>query len=507
MTWRRAVLVGVLVAGMSSAIDAAAGNLQRWREHPEQFVYENFGVEPDRWQLDGLRAFADPTIPRISFQACVGPGKTAELAWCGWNFLGCYGDKGDHPRGAAFSITWDNLKDNLWPELSKWQQRSEYLRTAFTWNKEQITSNDHPETWFLSARSWPKTALPEEMGRTLSGLHSPFVLVLADESGGIPGAMGRAADQIFSTGPRFAKVVQAGNPNSLDGMLYAAATALRDQWFIIKITGDPDDPNAWVHAPRVGPGPIAWARQQIATYGRENPWVMSQILGQFPPASINSLFSLDDVERAMERHIPDEHYKWAQKRLGIDASRYGDDPTVLFPRQGLVASKPKVLRHLRGDAVSTDIAAAVMAGKLTWGSEQEFFDGTGGWSAGAIDVLRASGVNPVDVQFHVADTDRRYKNRRAGMYFRMAKWLPRAALPRVPELVRELTEQTFTYVNGQFQLEDKDQIRKRLGRSPNHSDGLALTFGLEEAATAGVIVPVLQPTPDDEPGDPWRFLK
>lgn len=501
---------------MSSALEAAAANIRRWRENPAAFVYENFHAEPDPWQLEVLRAFPDPTKPRISMQACVGPGKTAVESWCGWNFLSCYGDRGEHPKGVAFSITGDNLKENLWPEFSKWQQRSEYLRTAFTWNKEQITANDHPETWFLSARTYPKSALPEEMGRTLSGLHGAFVLVLADESGGIPAAMGRAADQIFATGPRFAKVLQAGNPNSLDGMLYAAATTLRDQWFIVRITGDPDDPHAWVHSPRVVAAaaanpigvlsPLAYAQQQIASYGRENPWVMSQILGQFPPSSINSLFSLEDIERAMTRHLPAEAYTWAQKRMGIDTSRYGDDPTVLFPRQGLVAFKPKVMRHVRGDAVSTDIAAAVMLGKVTWGSEQEFFDGTGGWSAGAIDVLRAGGVEPVDVQFHLAASDRRYKNRRAEMYFRMAKWLPRAAIARVPELVRELTEQTFTYHAGQFQMEDKDQIRKRLGRSPNYSDSLALSFGLAEAATAGVILNPAAPVNEDEQNDPWRFV-
>ena len=114
---------------------------------------EQFGVEPDAWQLELLRAFADPAKQRISLQACAGPGKTAGLAWCGWNFLACYGDRGEHPKGAAVSITSANLEDNLWPELAKWQGRSAFLKSAFTWHKERIVANDHPETWFLSARS------------------------------------------------------------------------------------------------------------------------------------------------------------------------------------------------------------------------------------------------------------------------------------------------------------------------------------------------------------------
>src|SRR5262245_43872523 len=109
----------------------AAATIKRWRENPVQMVHEEFKADPDPWQRDFLNVFPsqDPKKLRISLQACVGPGKTAVLAWAGWNFLGCYGDKGEHPKGAAVSVSWDNLKANLWPELSKWQQRSEYLRS------------------------------------------------------------------------------------------------------------------------------------------------------------------------------------------------------------------------------------------------------------------------------------------------------------------------------------------------------------------------------------------
>jgi len=480
--WRRILLALVLVCGMSDALAAAARNVARWRARPEAFVSEQFGVDPDPWQREALQAFADPRKQRISLQACVGPGKTAVLAWCGWNFLSCYGDLDDHPKGAAVAITWDNLKDNLWPELAKWQLRSEYLKAAFTWTKEQVFANAHPETWFLSARSWPKSASPDEQGKTMSGLHSKYVLVLVDESGAIPVTVLRAADQVLSTGPVFGKILQGGNPISLDGMLYAAATKLRAQWTVIRITGDPDDPRAWVHAPRLGPAPIAWARQQIATYGRENPWVMSQILGQFPPASINALLGIEDVEAAMARHLRTDQYDWAQKRLGIDASRYGVDLTVIFPRQGLAAFRPKAMRHLRGSAVSTDIATAVMNAKVQWGSELELFDGTGGWSAGALDVLRSNHVAAIDVQFHGRAHDPRYKNRRAEMYFSMAQWITQAggALPYVAELVEELTAQTYVFVNGTFQLEDKKLVEARIGHSPNYADALALTFGFPE---------------------------
>jgi phage terminase large subunit len=302
-----------------------------------------------------LDAWVDPSKQRIRCRRASVPGKTTVESWCAWHFLSCFGDRGEHPKAVAFSITGDNLRDNLWPELSKWQDRSAYLKAAFTKNSERIFANHHPETWFLSARSWPKTASPTRWAR-------PSPACTANTSRSSPTNPARfrcrflrAADQVLATGPIFGKILQGGNPISLEGMLYAAATVLRHQWTVVRITGDPDDPHAWVHSPRVveaakragTQSPADWAREQIATYGRENPWVMAQILGHFPPSSLNALLGVDEVEQAMARHIRIDQYDWAQKRLGVDVARFGDDRTVIFPRQGLVAFRPKVMRHKR----------------------------------------------------------------------------------------------------------------------------------------------------------------
>lgn len=469
---------------------SAASKIRQWRENPVSFVVEQFGVEPDAWQADALRAFADPSKPRISLQACAGPGKTSVLSWCGWNFLACYGARGEHPKGAAVSITGDNLDVNLWPEFAKWRERSPYLREAFTWTKTRLFANDHPETWFLAARSWPKAASAEEQGKTLSGLHSQFVLSLIDESGAIPATVLRAAEQSLST-CTFGKIVQAGNPISLEGMLYAAATTLAHQWHIIRITGDPDDPN---RSPRI---PIPFAQEQIQTYGRDNPWVMSYILGKFPPSSLNALLGPDDVQAAMNRTLPEDAYRWAQARLGVDVARYGDDRTVIFPRQGRRAFLPHIMRHARDSAVSTDIATAVMRKRAEYTTTATIMDATGGWAAGASDVLRASdpGHPPVNIQFHLPSADQRYRNRRAEMWFAMAEWIKSGGwLPNLPEMIAELSKPTYTFMGGKFQIEAKEQIKARIGRSPDLADALALTFGIPELA------------PEAGPVEPYRPL-
>ena len=47
-------------------------------------------------------------------------------------------------------------------------------------------------------------------------------------------------------------------------------------------------------------------------------------------------------------------------------------------------------------------------------------------------------------------------------------------------MIPELTEPTYTFVNGVFVLEDKDQIKERLGRSPDVADAYMQTYALED---------------------------
>lgn len=437
------------------------------------------GIEPDAWQRKVLDAFPsqDPQKKRISLQSCAGPGKSAVLAWCGLNFLSCYGEPGEHPKGAAVSITQDNLKDCLWAEFSKWIYRSKtgFLKRAFQWTKERIYAKDHPETWFLSARSWSKNSNPEEQGRTLSGLHSKYVLCLIDESGEIPIQVLKAAEQSLSN-CKWAKIMQAGNPTSHDGMLYAAATNLSHQWFMICVTGDPDDPD---RSPRID---IEWAREQIKAYGRDNGWVISYLLGQFPPSAINTLLSPDEVDTAMKRIIKPEDYEYSQKRLGIDVARGGLDKTSLFPRQGLRAFEPAEMRNAKGH----EVAARAGLAKERWNWEICFVDDTGGYGGSVCDSMIQGGLPHIPVNFAGSATDPRYFNKRSEIWFRMADWIKRGgALPNLPELKRELTTPTYSFQNGKFRLEEKEQIKKRLGFSCDDSDSLALTFSLIEKPGAG----------------------
>lgn len=458
-----------------SKAKAAAQKIRHWRERPEACVYDNFHVDPDAWQLEGLKAFGqlDLVRLRLSLQACAGPGKTAFLAWCVWYFLSCFGDKLNHPKGAGISVSSDNLKDNLWAELSKWQDRSEFLKAAFTWTKERVFAKDHPNTWFFSARSWSKDANPEDQGKALSGIHSPYTFFAIDESGTIPITVLQKAEQAFATADaKFARVVQAGNPTSRDGMLYAAATNLAHLWKVIRITGDPDDPK---RSPRID---LEWAREQIKTHGRDDWWVMGHILGEFPLGGLNTLLGPDDVEKAMARVYRPEDIAHIQKRIGIDVGGGGADPTILAPRQGLQAFDMVDMRDARGSA----IAARVVQARNSWHQELEFVDGGGGFGNAVEDALLMTGRGPIMVYGSGKANDPRYFNKRAECYWEMAEWVKRGgSLPNDPKLKRELTTVQYYLKNGKLIIEDKAQLKKRMkGLSPDRADALSNTFFMED---------------------------
>jgi len=449
----------------------AISNIRRWKSDPVSFVREVFKCDPDGWQCDVLRAF--PVNQRIAMQASKGVGKSTVEAWCIWNFLMTR----PHPKIAVTSISADNLSDGLWSELSKWAIKSDLIKAMFTVTKTKIFAKENPETWFCSARSWSKSADTSQQANTLAGLHADYILFVIDEVGGVPDSLMAAAEAALASGIE-SKLLIGGNPTHLEGPLYRAATSERHLWKVVSISSDPDDPN---RSARVS---IKWAKEQIDKYGKENNWVRVNVFGQFPTTSMNTLLGPDEVAAAMNRNPDHDQYAFAQKRLGVDVSRYGDDSTVIFPRQGLMSYAPIEMRNV----ATNDIAARIMAKKAEWGSEVEFVDDTGGYGAGVIDSLIQAGQKPFGIHFSGRPSDPRYLNKRAEMWFLMAEWIKRGgSLPNIPQLARELTTPTYTFQNGKFKIEEKDQIKERLGHSPDFADALALTFSLPEMPTrAGI---------------------
>lgn len=445
----------------------AARLIARWRDDPVAFCVDNFGVTPDAWQVEFLEAYQQNN--RIAAKACKGPGKTAVLAWCAWHFMVCY----PQAQVAATSITGDNLRDGLWKEMAKWQMRSEFIKQCFAWKAERIVCKDHPETWFMSARKWSKDATGDQQANALAGLHADYIMFILDEAGGIPDAVMAAAEAVMANAgtevnpDAIAKILICGNPTHLSGPLYRACSTEASLWKTIEITGDPDAPN---RSPRISK---QWAREQIKKYGADNPWVLVNVFGRFPPASLNALIGPDEVEAAMNRVVPIEAYKDDSRILGVDVARHGDDQSVIFPRQGIVAFMPKKVRIQNTQRLASVVAVAMKK----WPPDGCFVDSTGGLGYAIIDPLREWGYTVTDVHFAAKATDQHYFNKRSEMIWEMCDWIKRGGcLPRDNELKEELVAMTYYHQGDKLRVVEKDIIKEEIGRSPDTSDALALTF-------------------------------
>lgn len=464
--------------------DPATAVLARWSRDPIAFVHELWHAEPDVWQAEGLRAAT--THKRLAFQACKGPGKSCWAAWFVWHSLLTHID----PKVVCVSITADNLRDNLWSELALWHARAPLLKKLFRVSATRIECIESPKTWWCSARSFAKDANPEQQADTLAGLHGENVLIVLDEAGGIPTSVLEAADAIFANPGGVKRLVMLGNPTDLSGALHHAVTRDRRRWWVKEITGDPDAPD---RSPRID---IESARQKIALYGRDHPWVRVNVLGKFPGKAANTLVAIEDVTAAQERGRADADEDAAQAStreplvFGVDVARFGDDRSVLFARRGCDAASiaPLEWRETDNMQLAGHIAAAIDRHR----PDRVFIDAGGG--AGVIDRLRQLGFEQVvEVNFGgeaLKHTDcPAFANKRSEMWWLMSTWMraPDTMLPDVPCLVGELTTPRYGFNSANaVVLEKKEGIKKRLGVSPDYADALALTFALPVIEDTGV---------------------
>ena len=194
----------------------------------------------------------------------------------------------------------------------------------------------------------------------------------------------------------------------------------------------------------------------------------------FTASADDVLIPLELIQRAQGRSISfDGALSGAEKVVGVDVARFGSDRTVFFSRWGKQALPPIVIEQ--ADLMHT-------VGLLTqlidrWKPDATFID-EGGVGGGVIDRCRQIGFDVVGVNFGARAIDPRYLNRRAEMWFALRDWLQDGGiLPDDPGLLADLSAPQFSFDAGnRLKLEPKDQIKKRMGKSTDLGDGLALTF-------------------------------
>ncbi len=196
----------------------------------------------------------------------------------------------------------------------------------------------------------------------------------------------------------------------------------------------------------------------------------------------NHLIGREEVYRAMEAKVDVSVYS-APLILGVDVARFGDDKTAVCFRRGRQVCDLKTFQKL--DVVQV---AHLVAGMIAEYRPAKVCIDVGGLGAGVYDVLVSEGFGEVALAVNFgekAENPERYVNRRAEMWARVAEWLKSplpVSLPKVEGVVEDLTAPLKMFdALGRLQLEPKAEIKKRLGRSTDVADALALTFAIKNA--------------------------
>lgn len=161
--------------------------------------------------------------------------------------------------------------------------------------------------------------------------------------------------------------------------------------------------------------------------------------------------------------------------LGVDVARSGDDSTCIVWRRGKVIEKFQKYQKLKGDEVAYRLVDIIKKDNPA----RIFIDATGGFGGAVHDSLRILGYDSTEVHFSSKPIDDQYGNKRAEIYGELKAWLGDGygvKLPDNDEIESDLTSFGYKFRGEKIYLEDKGEVKKRIKRSPDIGDAIALTF-------------------------------
>lgn len=190
-----------------------------------------------------------------------------------------------------------------------------------------------------------------------------------------------------------------------------------------------------------------------------------QVLGQIVDGDVAS-------QIVFRRDFNESKRGTGKKRwFGFDASGLGADKDVM-----VVIDEYGVVDHSELSEADTQVKVSTgMSLYDKYNFESGFADGTGGYSLGTVDLMKAKGlkIEPINFAQRAFDQEK-YPNSRTEMYLELAQAVRDGFW--VPEDVKiELLAQEVTINHrGQQALAPKELVKKQLGHSPDYCDAVAL---------------------------------
>lgn len=201
-----------------------------------------------------------------------------------------------------------------------------------------------------------------------------------------------------------------------------------------------------------------------------------EMMVDFTVAAEEQLISLQSVFVSQSRRLDKRMYEGAPLVIGVDVARFGDDKTCICIRQGVYCEP---LIQIQGES-TMDIASRLVRLHQERKPDAVFIESVG-VGAGVVDRLRELQVPVIAVEpgGRAIDADHHF-NLRAEMWCKMRDWIEgEGILPPDEELATQLGCPNYEYApSGALKLESKKDIRKRLKKSTDLADSLALTFAV-----------------------------
>jgi len=432
------------------------------------FIREILRAEPTAYQERILRTLVERR--RLAVHGPHGIGKTTMAAWFALWFLVVHESDA---KVVTTASAWRQLTFYLWPEIHKW------ARSA-AWDVLGMEMREGRELLDRGIRlpgSREAFAVASDNPAFIEGAHASHLAYIFDEAKMIPAATWDAAEGAFSTGDAYAFAIST--PGEQSGRFYeiCARKPGFEDWEVIHVTLD-----EFVASGRIS---RQWVQDRARQWGEHAAVYQQRVLGQFADSAETQIIPLSWVEAAIERwHALEGHGPTDSPYVfGVDPAHLGPDQTAIARRRGQVIENLQT--YARADTMQT--AGRIKALLDSYPGAQAYVD-TIGIGAGVVDRLREMGcpVVSVDVRTRSPLSDStglmRFKNLRSALWWRLREALdpanPRAlALPPNNQLIGDLTAPTWSYTStGEVIVESKDDLRKRLGRSPDIGDAVCLTL-------------------------------
>ena len=312
------------------------------------------------------------------------------------------------------------------------------------------------------------TTEPERM----AGISGANVLFIVDEASGVPEEIFEAIEGNRAGG---ARLVMFSNPTRTSGTFFDAFNAKREFWTTMHISST-ETPNAQGVGNIPGLATKAWIDEKIREWGESSPLYAVRIQGDFPSQSENAIIGLAVVQSALDRW--EDAPAVGELVLGVDVARFGDDESVIQPVRGHKAYRPTAVHGLDTVAVAGKVLEVARTMR-TRGEPVTVNVDVIGVGAGVADNLRQHdwlSVNDVNVAV-AAKNENDFVNLRAELWFGMRDWLKVGGISEDSKLESELVAPTYSFDNrGRYKVESKDELKKRLARSPDRADALALAL-------------------------------